>query len=134
MYNGWPVAYADIRAGETFQRNVAKTIERQLQRDGKPIVVLLGASGVGKTSAARQAMAELSKTQFAWEHKAERPLMADKWHEVARILCKDGKSGVLIIDDAHHELSGINELVEDLARDGNTSLKLTAVAHWTCCK
>lgn len=41
MYNGWPVSYADIRAGQTFRRNVANTIERQFQEDGKPIAVLL---------------------------------------------------------------------------------------------
>ena len=106
MYNGGPVSYADIRAGQTFKRNVARTIERQLQGDGKPIVILLGASGVGKTSAVRQALAELSNTCFAWEHKAERPLPADKWYEVARLLRKEGKSGVLMIDDAHNEALG----------------------------
>ena len=128
MYNGWPVTYADIRAGQTFQRNVATVIEQQLRENGKPIVVLLGASGVGKTSAARQAMAELSRTRFAWEHRPERPFMADKWYEVAQLLKKEGKEGVLMIDDAHHEPLGVNDLVEDLAHDANNSLKLILIS------
>ncbi len=128
MYNGWPVSYADIRAGQTFQRNVARSIAQQIQGDGKPIVILLGASGVGKTSAARQALAELSRTGFAWEHKEERPLLADKWYEVARLLKKAGASGVLMIDNAHNELSKLNDLIEDLVHDGNTSLKLILIS------
>ena len=128
MYNGWPVSYADIRAGQTFQRNVAKEVERHLQGGAVSIVVLLGASGVGKTSAVRQAMSELSKTWFAWEHKTERPFLAEKWYEVARILNREGKSGVLMIDEAHNELPEINSLIEDLDHDNNSSLKLILIS------
>ena len=49
MFNGWPVSYPDIRAGLSFQRNIATKILAQLTADDKPIAVLLGASGVGKT-------------------------------------------------------------------------------------
>jgi SIR2-like domain/ATPase family associated with various cellular activities (AAA) len=128
MYNGWPVSYADIRAGQTFQRNVAKAIEQQIVSGSKPIAVLLGASGVGKTSAIRQALAELSKDRFAWEHKSERPFMGDKWYEVAKILQKERKSGVLMIDEAHNELAEINNLIEDLDHENNSALQLILVS------
>jgi hypothetical protein len=133
MYNGWPVSYADIRAGQTFQRNIAKTVEQQLQGGAKSIVVLLGASGVGKTSAIRQAMAELSKAWFAWEHQTDRQFLAGEWYEVAKILNRSGKIGVLMIDDAQNDLPEINNLIEDLDHDNNTSLKLILIStnhHW----
>lgn len=128
MYNGWPVSYADIRAGQTFQRNVAKTIEREILEGTKSIVVLLGASGVGKTSAVRQALAEISREQFAWEHRGERPFIADNWLEVANLLKKDGKAGVLMIDEAHNALPEINNLIEDLDHENNESLQLILIS------
>jgi hypothetical protein len=128
MYNGWPVTYADIRSGLTFRRNIAKAIEEELRTDGKLVAVLLGASGVGKTSAARQVMAELSRSRFAWEHKLEQPFSAEKWYQVARILEKSGKEGVLFIDDAHQELPAICDLIEDLVQDNLHCLKLIATS------
>ncbi len=128
MYNGWPVSYADINAGQTFQRDVAYIIVQQITSGSKPIVVLLGASGVGKTSAARQALAELSKGRFAWEHKKEQAFNANYWYEVAGLLKKGGKSGVLMIDEAHNELTAINNLIEDLDHDGTFTLKLVLIS------
>ena len=129
MYNGWPVSYADIRAGLTFQRDIAREIQRQFAAlDGKTIAVLLGASGVGKTSAARQALAALSNTHFCWEHKSDRPLMLYKWQAVATILKKAGKSGILLIDNAHDHLGEANELTELLKEDNNVTLKLVLVS------
>lgn len=58
MYNGWPATYADIAAGHTFRRDVSDDIER-LYVDGKLTAALVGASGVGKTTAARQVVQSL---------------------------------------------------------------------------
>ena len=128
MYNGWPVTYADIRAGQTFQRNVAKTIAHQVTSAAKNIIVLLGTSGVGKTSAVRQALAQISKDCLAWEHKTERPLAASSWYEVAKLLKKEGKSGVLMIDEAHNNLIAINSIIEELDHDNNSALKLILIS------
>ena len=129
MYNGWPIYFPDIKAGLTFQRDVAKDVERTLLLEsGKPIAIILGASGVGKTSAARQALVALTAVGFAWEHKSDRPLMADRWRQVAKMLRHDGKTGVLLIDNAHSELSQVNELAEFLADDENVALKIILVS------
>ena len=56
MYNGWPATYADISAGLTFQRNIANEIDRDLSQPQQSVAVLLGAAGVGKSTAARQAV------------------------------------------------------------------------------
>lgn len=129
MYNGWPVSYADIRAGLTFQRDIAREIQRQfVAPDGTTIAILLGASGVGKTSAARQALAALSDTHLCWEHKSDRPLMPHKWQEIATILKKEGKSGVLLIDNAHDDLGQANELAELLKESNSVTLKLILVS------
>lgn len=128
MYNGWPVTYANIRAGQTFRRNVAKSIELQMSGGSQSIAVLLGASGVGKTSAARQALTELSKVEFAWEHNIERPFLAEKWYEVAKLLSKDEKTGVLFVDEAHNELVEINNLIEDLDHENIRALRLILIS------
>jgi hypothetical protein len=129
MYNGWPATYADIRTGLTFQRDIARDIQRQFTAPGgKTIAILLGASGVGKTSAARQALAALSDMHLCWEHKSDRPLMPNKWQEVATILKKTEKSGILLIDNAHDDLGEANELAELLKEDNNSALKLILVS------
>lgn len=56
MFSGWPATYADIAAGYTFPRTIADRIEGQLTNGESPFALLLGPSGVGKTSAARQVM------------------------------------------------------------------------------
>ena len=72
MFNGWPASYADIAAGNTFQRSVITSAEREIQNGEGFGVVLLGASGVGKTTAARQLLHSLvGKGYVAWEHKDE---------------------------------------------------------------
>ncbi len=128
MYNGWAVTYADIKAGFTFQRNTASAVERQLKAEDKRIAIILGASGVGKTSACRQAMVALSACGLVWEHKLEQILMPDKWREIARLLRRTGSIGTLMIDEAHGELPQINQLVEFLEQDNITSLRLILIS------
>ncbi|MEY4997534.1 MAG: hypothetical protein RLY59_938, partial [Actinomycetota bacterium] len=70
IFNGWPARYADIARGFTFDRNVAIELSEKLRRNEVLCAVLLGASGVGKTSAARQALLRLRGSGFAaWEHR-----------------------------------------------------------------
>lgn len=125
MYNGWPASYADIRAGYTFKRDVADEIFGQITAGVKPIAVLLGPSGAGKTTAARQAMSRLSEQGYwCWEHKYDLPLLAIKWREVAAALRLNDQNGCLFIDDANYELSEINDLIDYLSVDGNTHLRV----------
>ena len=120
-----PHLYADIAAGFTFRRNVADAVADALATTDRSIATILGPSGVGKTTAARQALVSLTERRFlAWEHKTDQALSAAAWCRVARLLADRGASGVLFIDEAHTDLDDVNDLVDGLARGNMTSLKL----------
>ncbi|WP_186056167.1 SIR2 family protein [Burkholderia gladioli] len=134
IFNGWPASYSDIAAGLTFDRTCANQLMELIDRDGKQYVCLLGASGVGKTTAARQTMLRLKgKGYLAWEHKADLPLQTSQWVSLAEQLTKLQQKGVLFIDEAHEHLYELNLLVDQLAARGLNSLKFICVAaknHW----
>ena len=129
MFNGWPATHADILAGFTFDRSVATEIIDYLKEDNSLVAILLGASGVGKTTAARQVLQHLRREEFlCWEHKTDLPLLADQWVQVARQCREQGKVGVLVIDDAHSHLYQINDLADRLFAEDNGHLKLILIA------
>jgi hypothetical protein len=134
IFNGWPARYADIARGFTFDRNVATELSNRLRHNEALCAVLLGASGVGKTSAARQALLRLRGAGFfAWEHKSDHPISPDHWFQIAQLLVAKNAFGVLFVDDAHSHLYGINDLVDRLAAINNRNLKLLLVStrnHW----
>jgi len=134
IFNGWPARYADIVSGFTFERSVANEIINRIQRDQKLCAVLLGASGVGKTTAARQAVRRLQASGFAaWEHKSDHLLDSNEWLKVSERLESAGAVGVLLIDEAHSQLHAINDLVDQLSAASRTSLRLVLVStrnHW----
>ena len=129
MYNGWPANYGDVVAEFTFRRNIANQIAQELSKADVSLAVLLGSAGVGKTTAARQVAVSLMKSgYFGWEHKSEQTLLPGSWRAVGRQLAAENKLGILVIDDAHSELSEVNELVDMIAADGHHSLKLLLVS------
>ncbi|WP_094838951.1 SIR2 family NAD-dependent protein deacylase [Bordetella genomosp. 4] len=134
IFNGWPASYSDIATGLTFDRTCSSELVKLLESDGKQYVCLLGASGVGKTTAARQTMFRLRGNGYlAWEHKADLPLQTAQWINVAKRLATSSQKGVLFVDEAHGHLYELNQLVDQLATQGLTSLKLVCVAaknHW----
>jgi len=135
MFNGWPGTYGDIRAGMTFERSVSRQIISDLVSGEVRYATIVGASGVGKTTAARQVMAQLSANQFhAWEHDNAQSLIPDAWRAVAARLAAEDQSGVLFVDEASSHLVEINRLIDNLASDGNSSLCVvlaSAKASWT---
>ena len=134
IFNGWPARYADIACGFTFDRNVASELFNRIHRDEAICGVLLGASGVGKTTAARQAVRRLRSVGFAaWEHKTDHPLNAEEWLGVAERLEKKSSVGVLMVDEAHSHLHAINDLIDRLSAAKRKSLRLVLVSsrnHW----
>jgi hypothetical protein len=64
MYNGWAASYADIRDGLTFKRTIVDIIINDLKGTTTTVAVILGASGVGKTTAARQVLVNLLQDDF----------------------------------------------------------------------
>lgn len=134
IFNGWPARYADITSNFTFDRTVAAEITQVLNEGDKFCALLLGASGVGKTTAARQAVIRLKNLNHAtWEHKTDHPLNVAEWVEVANRLSRASRTGILFVDDAHMHLHAINDLVDSLAATGSRSLRILLVStrnHW----
>lgn len=125
IFNGWPATYADIAAGLTFRRTIADEIITYLRTPSSLAAVLLGASGVGKTTASRQLLLSLQELgQLCWEHQSDHLIEFREWREVARSLKEVGKTGVLFVDDAHAHVFQIDRLIDDLVADKNESLKL----------
>ncbi|TPJ18222.1 SIR2 family protein [Mesorhizobium sp. B2-7-2] len=129
MFNGWPASYADIEAGLTFGRTLADAIQNYLDTDSTLCATVLGAAGVGKSTAVRQAILRMSERgDRAWEHQPNHRLTVANWLKVAGCLRESGERGVLFIDDAHVHLSEINDLIDRLAVDNNAHLKLVFVS------
>lgn len=134
IFNGWPATYADVASGLTFERTCVSSIVKFFDDNEKFYACVLGASGVGKTTAARQAVLRLKgRGFFVWEHKVDLPLRNSLWLQVADRLAKSSKKGVLLIDEAHSHLYDLNSLVDGLSAQRNKSLYLLCVAaknHW----
>lgn len=125
MFNGWPASYADIDHKLTFERTVADGVADYLKSASGLCVLLLGASGVGKTTAARQAMLKLRQSRYScWEHKSDYTLSVDDWLSVAKSLHRASEIGVLFVDDAHSHLHQLNDLIDALVSEKLTSLVL----------
>jgi hypothetical protein len=66
MYNGRPASYGDIARGWTFSRDISNQIEAQLANDAtRPIALILGTAGVGKSTGARLALLALRDRTYS---------------------------------------------------------------------
>jgi len=129
MFNGRPASYSDIEAGYSFGRKVAEEIAKHFDQDFTLCAMLLGASGVGKTTAAKQALQMMRKNGVrCWEHKSDHTLSAANWRSVAQYLKDKGFVGALLIDDAHQHLQELNDLIDTLVQSDNGHLKIIIVS------
>ncbi|RWF58224.1 MAG: hypothetical protein EOS50_03860 [Mesorhizobium sp.] len=125
MFNGWPASYADIEAGLTFPRTIADEVKNYLETSNTLCAVVLGAAGVGKSTAVKQLMLKMGRAgDRVWEHKSDQRLVKDTWVKVATNLLDKGERGILFVDDAHIHLMEINDLVDRLVADNNAHLKI----------
>ncbi|MEY9780556.1 SIR2 family protein [Sinorhizobium fredii] len=134
MFAGWPASFSDIVAGLTFPRNVAAEIVAHLNAENTLSAIVVGAAGVGKSTAIRQAMLQMEKDGArCWQHRNDFVLVSDQWMEIAAELRERGDVGVLFIDDVHSHLHQLNDLVDRLVAADNAHLKLilaTTRNHW----
>lgn len=129
MYNGWPASFGDVAAGLTFRRRLADEIVSGFCLSEFRVAVILGPSGVGKTTCARQVLQSLVERGFvAWQHNEDQTLLVPRWRELAANLQSEGLNGVLFVDEAHAELTKINELIEGLERQAVTALRIVLVS------
>lgn len=134
MFNGRPASFADIDRGWTFPRAISGRLEGQLTDSSKRIAFILGAAGVGKTTAARQVLHGMCcRGVRCYEHKADLALPVSSWISVDRELRKRKESAVLLIDDAHDHLRDVNKLVEAVCSHEVPALRLlltSSLPHW----
>jgi hypothetical protein len=134
MFDGWPASFADIEAGLTFRRSITSRVIEYLQRPGCVAATILGASGTGKTTAARQILLQLKTMGFlCFEHKGDFELLADDWISVAKSLPKYNARCVLFVDDAHSHLFKINNLMDGLRSERVENFKIILASsrnHW----
>ncbi|BCM81822.1 SIR2 family protein [Methylobacterium indicum] len=129
MFNGWPASYADISNELTFHRTISDAIVEYLLSDGGLCAILVGASGVGKTTAIRQVLLKLKSSDYScWEHKNDHYLDAVEWGDLSDSLDKTSRRGVLFIDEAHNHLFELNELIDLLANKNKISLIVIATS------
>lgn len=116
MFNGWPATYADISNDLTFVRSVTHAICGAFKAGTSQFSTILGASGVGKTTAGRQVSVQLEvEGWLCWEHKGDFEVPVSDWIEAAERLEADKLDGILLIDDAHFHVPSINRLIDGLA-------------------
>ncbi|ASJ72100.1 SIR2 family protein [Granulosicoccus antarcticus] len=127
MFAGWPANYSDIEAGHTFERDAISELANELIE--KKCAVIVGASGTGKTTAARQVLYKLEKESFVcWEHFSSHQLPVDDWIEVSQALVSEDRRGVLFVDDAHEHLRELNRLADRLSTNETSGLMLVVAA------
>lgn len=127
LFNGSPATYADIVNNLTFKRSIHADIVNGLAE--RPIAVLLGAGGVGKTTLARKIVVEIGGAcDAAWEHNNAFPFQAAYWVEYEQRLRAIGQTAVLLIDDCTDVLSQVGQLSDHLGRTTDPALKLVLTA------
>lgn len=135
MYNGRPASYGDIANEWTFSRDIVSEIEANIfSPHGKRFHIILGAAGVGKTTAARSLLRFLCQREVqCWEHKDDFQLDNNAWLKVNLELIRRKDRGVLFVDDAHHHLRQINKLAEQLSSSEARHLVIILCSlkpHW----
>jgi ABC-type oligopeptide transport system ATPase subunit len=129
MFQGWPASYGDIKAGLTFERSQVNVIENIIEDENNLCAVILGASGTGKSTLARQVIAQLHEKKYlCWEHKVDHTLLAEQWRDVARNIQKNSQKAAFFVDDAHLHLSEINKLIDLLVSEDLRHFKVILAA------
>lgn len=128
LFNGSPAKYADIVTGYTFPRSEHARISASLNE--RPIAVILGAGGVGKTTLARQVLVDLGQAVDAiWEHNDSFALDSSYWIEYESRLRDAGKKAILLVDDCINHLRSTSQIVEHLGKTANPALSLILTAN-----
>ena len=130
MFNGSAASYSDIRANATFERtHVSREVEA-IASGALPLLSLIGAAGVGKTTTARILLYRLYEKGFlAVEHRNDFPFSAKPWIHFEETLRADGKRAVLLLDECTRHLRQVNLLLEALAKIEDAALKIVLTAN-----
>lgn len=123
MFNGWPAGYSEIEAGLTFRRSIEEKVINFLLNHVSCII--LGASGLGKTTLARKIVLHFHHAGFrVWEHNSDRTLQSKSWIGIAKDLEKEKVNGILFVDNLHLHIQEFNEIIDYLVYNNNEFLKI----------
>lgn len=135
MFNGGPATYPDIKSGSTFERSRFNEARERLLDATTPVVAIVGAAGVGKTTFGRQLVASLSDGGWdAYEFKKDFPFQSEPWISLEGNFASSGKRALILIDECTRSLRQVNLLIDRLSSKRTPALKvvLTAnAAQWT---
>jgi len=130
MFNGAAATYADIKASATFERAITPTLRDQLANKNAPVLIFVGAAGVGKTTLARQLLSHAVESgKAAYEHKSDFPFHSQPWITYEATLRGNGARAVLLLDECTRYLRQVNMLVDHLATLPDSALKLVLTAN-----
>lgn len=130
MFNGAAATFADIKGGVTFQRAQFAAVLNQVESKDSPLIVVVGAAGVGKTTYARQIVYGLyEKGYLAVEHKNDFPFQSQPWISIESNLRSKGLRAVLLLDECTRYLRQVNLLVEYIASVDEPALRLVMTAN-----
>ena len=123
IFFGGAATYGDIRSGLTFERDR----EFELKKLNHLVTIIIGVSGVGKSTLARRILFGLSKEGWkCYEHRPEFPLSPNAWIDFEQKIAETGEKAVLLIDNCPTFQRQVNVLVRNLPLDGALRIILTA--------
>jgi NAD-dependent SIR2 family protein deacetylase len=130
MFNGASATFADIRAGVTFQRSQYQLAIEKIKGNDFPIMVIVGAGGVGKTTYARQILSGLYENGYlAVEHKNDFQFQSQPWIAIESDLRSKGQRAVLHLDECTRYLRQVNLLAEHIATLEDSALRVVMTAN-----
>lgn len=130
MFNGAAATYADIRSGATFERAQFPLALDVISSKSSPLLVIVGAAGVGKTTYARQILSALrEKGYLAIEHRNDFPFQSQPWISFESELRSSGLRAVLLLDECTRYLRQVNLLTEHIASVDDAALRIVMTAN-----
>lgn len=135
MVNGSPASYSDIKSNYTFKRDIFTNIKNSIVNSEFISYTILGPSGVGKTTLARQLLLSLYNDGFkCFEHRFDYEFNFSDWIEYIKKLITNEERAVLLVDDAHSSLNEVMHLIEHLDRNNINALSIILTSskdRWT---
>lgn len=130
MFEGSPVAYEDALGVHVFEREIPDDLRGIFANPNNLVSYVIGAAGVGKTSAIRIFLAKSARNgDYAWEHKNEFTVSRDDWIRVGRELRAANKIGYLFFDDYQKHSRLIDSLIDALIFEELRNLKIVLACH-----
>lgn len=125
MVNGYSASFSDINNNYTFKRDALNIIVNDIKNEENISYTILGPSGVGKTTLARNVMIELGKDSFdCYEHKLDFAFNFNEWFSFAKEHKDEEIKTCLFIDDAHLNIREVMALIEKIYLDNIKNFKI----------